>query len=427
MPNRPPLYRVTVFVLGDLGRSPRMLNHALALAADGAAVSLIGYNESALENAVAKNPSIRVFGISTIRRASDNASRSAFFLRTALRTAWLGMHSLWLLLAGTPRPNIILVQNPPSFPTLFVAWIAARLRGSRLIVDWHNFGYSMLAMRLGDDHSVVRRAKVWERRLSRKAHAHFCVSSAMQERLIAEFGLKSPVVLLDKPRELFPVVPISARADRARELLRDQGIDLPSGAAFAVSPTSWTADEDMPLLFDGLQVWDSQNSPGGPKLLVLITGRGPLRAVFESRSQALRWRRIILRTAFLDPAVYRGLLCAAHFGFCLHRSSSGVDLPMKIIDLFGARTPVCAFDYGNSLSEQIAPGVTAVTFRDPGQLAHEIDQLLQGFPENPWFLDRIQSNITKLCTETWQDAWSRQATPVMRELAGVSDMRAPPV
>lgn len=36
-------YRTHVVVLGDIGRSPRMQNHALALARRSAAVNLIGY------------------------------------------------------------------------------------------------------------------------------------------------------------------------------------------------------------------------------------------------------------------------------------------------------------------------------------------------------------------------------------------------
>lgn len=37
----------------------------------------------------------------------------------------------------------------PSIPTLFVAWLAARLRGAKFIIDWHNFGYTILSMSLG--------------------------------------------------------------------------------------------------------------------------------------------------------------------------------------------------------------------------------------------------------------------------------------
>jgi len=50
---------VTVVVLGDLGRSPRMRYHALALADSGVEVDLIGYAGSALPRALGGHPRIR--------------------------------------------------------------------------------------------------------------------------------------------------------------------------------------------------------------------------------------------------------------------------------------------------------------------------------------------------------------------------------
>jgi beta-1,4-mannosyltransferase len=412
-------YRATVLVLGDLGRSPRILNQALALAEDGAAVSLAGYHETQVDRSVKNSERIHLYRIRRLRRAPENAPRFWFLLVTAIRSACLLVESLWVLLAATPRADAVLVQNPPTLPTLLAGWMAARMRGSFFIIDWHNFGYTMLEPRLGPAHFVVRLAKTCEGWFGRHADAHFCVSKAMRRILVDEFGLVNPIVLYDKPRELLPVLPISERTAAARDVLARAGLTLPCGSALAVCPTSWSSDEDMDLLLRGLERWDSQ-TPGRPlpRLMVLITGRGPLREEFERRISRVAWRRVIPHTAFLDPADYRELLRVAHIGFSLHRSSSGVDLPMKIIDLFGARTPASVLDYGPCLTEQIQPGLTAVTFRDSDEFAQRIDELLQGFPDDLQVLERMQRNIQASFAETWLEAWQRDAAPVFRRVRG---------
>ena len=169
----------------------------------------------------------------------------------------------------------------------------------------------------------------------------------------------------------------------------------------------------MDLLLDGLERWDAQaNVFPSVELLVLITGRGPLREEFEQRLSQVSWRRVMLRTAFLDPSDYRELLGAAHLGFCLHRSSSGVDLPMKIIDLFGARTPACVWITAPVWRNKSSPVWTALTFRDSQEFALRMDELLRGFPDDPQFLEQMQRKIERSCSGDLGQAWQRDAAPV---------------
>lgn len=62
---------------------------------------------------------------------------------------------LWLLLVTIPRPKAVLVQNPPSIPALACVWLACRLRGSKFVIDWHNFGYTILALSRGANSPLV--------------------------------------------------------------------------------------------------------------------------------------------------------------------------------------------------------------------------------------------------------------------------------
>lgn len=143
-----------------------------------------------------------------------------------------------------------------------------------------------------------------------------------------------------------------------------------------VSSTSWTPDEDFGLLLEAARLYDAkarsaesafvfsvnfcecnrrapafswlfdppspQRDPprvpsaqaskagsGLPRLLVIVTGKGPLRHRFEAQMRALQLRTVALRTAWLEAADYPRLLAAADLGVSLHASSSGLDLPMK--------------------------------------------------------------------------------------------------
>lgn len=42
-----------------------------------------------------------------------------------------------------------------SIPTLMVVLYAAWVRRSKVIIDWHNFGYTILALTMGKTHPVV--------------------------------------------------------------------------------------------------------------------------------------------------------------------------------------------------------------------------------------------------------------------------------
>ncbi|KAJ2159275.1 mannosyltransferase [Coemansia sp. RSA 552] len=110
-----------------------------------------------------------------------------------------------------------------------------------------------------------------------------------------------------------------------------------------VSSTSWTADEDFSVLLRALALYDEaagQAAAQLPHLAVVITGKGPLRAHYEAELGQLGLQRVRVATAWLAAEDYAQLLGSADLGVSLHTSSSGLDLPMKVVDMLGCGVPV---------------------------------------------------------------------------------------
>src|SRR5271163_1974041 len=125
--------RVAIVVLGDLGRSPRMQYHALALAESGAEVDLIAYRGTQPIRALRDHSRIRLH---PLRPPMSRSGHPLWYVPSFFRRFLQSAQILWLLLFRIAKPESILVQNPPAIPTLLIGLLGARARSAQFIIDW---------------------------------------------------------------------------------------------------------------------------------------------------------------------------------------------------------------------------------------------------------------------------------------------------
>lgn len=423
MPDK--VLRATVIVLGDLGRSPRMQYHVAALAEASVEVDVIAYLESEPLSVIQNHPSIHLHPIPMM--ATHHLSSFLFVLYAAVRT-FIQTAYLFGLLFSLKKPDLILVQNPPALPTLYAISVYAWVRSVRWIIDWHNFSWSMAALRLGPHHPAIASLRFFERILASFASGHLCVSRAMQVELVERWNLASVTVMRDRPAEMFRKSTSEECLKLLTRIEQETGVSLLDShrPAILVSPTSWSSDEDIGLLLDAAicldavvrkeeEAYPGQN--GFPKVLIVITGKGPLLGKYKPLIKELTLHKITILTLWFQPEDYARFLGSADLGICCHRSSSGLDLPMKIEDMFGAGVPVCALDYGAVIREQVSPGENGLFFTNAEALASHIYELFREFPRSTPLLDTLRANILNSQTR-WQQSWEASAAPILFHQGG---------
>nr|XP_011460733.1 PREDICTED: chitobiosyldiphosphodolichol beta-mannosyltransferase [Fragaria vesca subsp. vesca] len=458
--------RACVVVLGDIGRSPRMQYHALSLARQASLeVDIVAYGGSEPHSAVLEHQSIHIHKMPQWPAFPRGVPKILKPFVLLLKPVVQFIVLLWFLCVRISAPDVFLVQNPPSVPTLVAVKWASWLRKSAFIVDWHNFGYTLLALSLGRSSRFVAIYRWVERHFGRMADGSLCVTRAMQHELAQNWGIKA-TVLYDQPPEFFRPASLEEQhklfcrldknlrqplgvedcASTGTEEVVDKDINetlfttlvgaeitsKPNRPALIVSSTSWTPDEDFGILLEAAVMYDRRvaailneddsnkeeilwkEMQSGkqylhPRLLFVITGKGPEKQKYEEKIRRLKLKRVAFRTAWLSAEDYPLLLGSADLGVCLHTSSSGLDLPMKVVDMFGCGLPVCAVSY-SCIKELVQVEKNGLLFSSSSELADELLMLFKGFPDDCESLKVLRNGALDMSSSVrWATEWEENA------------------
>ncbi|XP_064170731.1 chitobiosyldiphosphodolichol beta-mannosyltransferase [Anguilla rostrata] len=427
---------VCVLVLGDIGRSPRMQYHVVSLSKHGYNVSFVGFLGTKPHQDVLGNERIKIIPISELTGLTAGPKILRYVTKVILQSLQL----LYVLLK-IDAPSYVLMQNPPGLPGIAVTWLVCLLRGSKFIIDWHNYGYTIMALTHGEKHPIVRVAKWYEKFFGVFSHHNLCVTNAMKEDLRRNWSIKA-TTLYDKPPLMFREAPLEARhglfmkmrdlyspfkppeeahgegVERTAFTKRDGGtgtVTLADGRpALLLSSTSWTEDEDFSILLKALEEYEEFVEGGAslPPLVCVITGKGPQKEHYRALIDTLQLKHVQICTPWLEAEDYPILLGSADLGVCLHKSSSGLDLPMKVVDMFGCCLPVCAIHF-QCLHELVKHEENGLIFKDSQELAEQLKTLLSEFPGTEGRLARFRRNLRTNEQLRWDESWDRTVLPLL--------------
>lgn len=402
-----------------------MQYHAASAAAHGGHVQLVGYLDSSPIDELVSNDQVDIVALPSSPRWLQTSNKLLFLLYGPLKVL---LQTWWLFdaLAFKSLPaKWMLVQNPPSIPTLAVAALVCRLRGTKLIIDWHNFGYSILSLKLGDKHPLVRISYASEFFFAKLAYAHITVTDAMSRVLRGKLGESSIRTLHDRPAKLFQPGDQKQRLAFLQEYktIAEHYNALSDGTAkLLVSSTSWTPDEDFSVFLDALCQY-SQSTVSDqkqlPELVVVITGKGPQKQYYSDTLGRLKAQGILenvhVYTDWLSFQDYARLLAAADLGISLHTSSSGVDLPMKVVDMFGAGLPVLGWGDFVAWPELVTEHVNGRSFKNADEMANCLRDLLRPGISS---LSKLKAGALIQSKRRWDQEWD----PVMGSLLGLTQV-----
>ena len=436
-------FNVAVLVVGDLNRSPRMLNHCLSLTdsfEEINEVSLIGFNGGDIRSDISTNPKIKQYYISQgLNKLLRKLPRFLFIFVALIKIITQVLSLLWILFR-IPKFKFLILQNPPGIPAMLICWIVCKIRGSKFIIDWHNYGYTILKVN-NRPQFLVNLACKYEKYLGKKSDVNFCVSQAEKRDLKKEFGIEA-VCLPDRPvKGLFKFL----NQNEANELYKKYPNELSSlidshlpenknnKPIVMISSTSWTPDEDFSLLLDSFikteemileDIEDkdqkslvNMTKDKIKKILFLITGRGPLRDKFMKKVEEAKLKYFEVKSIWLESDDYPKLLSLVDLGISLHYSSSGIDLPMKVVDMFSGCLPVASIYY-DTIVELVEENKNGFLFKNDKDLCKILKNVIIEYSTTGKCekIDKFRENLHKdLDKNDWVSQWKQRVIPSLKK------------
>lgn len=438
--------RICVLVLGDVGRSPRMEYHALSCAKAGFDVDLVGFGGSSPIKELTESGKVSIQILSDFPEIFRGLPKLVFF---AVKAVLQFIQLFFILICCGSHCTHFLVQNPPAIPSLAAVCFVSMLCGSKFIIDWHNYGFTILALGVKKDgHPLVKIARWYEFFFGSMSSHNLCVTQAMQKDLWDHRGIRA-VTLYDRPPLRFQAVDLTSQHELFEKLSKEyevfSALESPSEykenvasmtaftlqlkdgrvlnrqhrSALLVSSTSWTEDEDFSILLDALEAYEkfiTENKENLPSLVCAITGKGPLKKYYQNIIiNEKDFKHVRICTPWLEPEDYPRLLGSADLGVCLHKSSSGLDLPMKVVDMFGCGLPVCAIHF-DCLHELVKHEENGLIFHDSLELAQQLKKLFKGFPLSKPLLSSYKENLASFQRTRWDASWNKIVLPLLKDI-----------
>ncbi|KAK6463519.1 Chitobiosyldiphosphodolichol beta-mannosyltransferase [Scheffersomyces coipomensis] len=404
---------IAIIVLGDLGHSPRICYQAKSFSNFDYYVTLCGYLESEPPMDVIDDINIDINEIKPIKNSFHLP-----YLLFAGEKVCLQLVQLFKLLLGFRGTDYILLQNPPSIPILLLVIIFKKIfsPSTFIIVDWHNLNYTILNLKFqNENHPVIRAVRFYEQFLGKHfVDLNMTVTKMMKTFLVKEFQFtaKKVITLYDRPSNNFQ--PLTSTKEK-QEIIESIDVfnDIPNinNYKILISSTSFTPDEDFNVLLTALEKYHTQieTTKNLPPILLIVTGKGPLKNDFLTKVKQLDFNpsKIIIKSTWLAIEDYPKVLSVADLSVSLHTSSSGIDLPMKIVDFFGSGIPVISLNFP-AINELVKHGINGlVTSNKPEvKASDEIYRLLFEVFTNDELLSTLKEGALEESKLRWDENWN---------------------